>query len=318
MEKEVFDAIYKTVDNKTTEELLDIVNNHLHDCSNEQKWMIAVVLSKREVEFSLDDFPPHLCDKLYYIEKTKIFSPGYLILAVACVIIALIISIGSPGNIGLHILVISLGILSAYWLCNKVWKTNEVRTKIACTGIKSVNYTAFVEQSNNDIMGNKTTKDFIVDTLDQLNCQYQIHENRTEQFEMYYDIEFAFQAQYFVLRCFDSHIAVDLYYVGWYEEKMDSIDRVEKVKWAVNQTNTLTDVICSYHEYEEDNSIVVSSRYHFYLPPTMPDVKGFINVILTDMFKQRRVFEQLLIQAPVETVSEKETDCENIKVLGEC
>jgi len=76
MEKEVFDAIYNKIDGKTTEELRDIVNNHLNDYSDDQKWMITVVLSKRKVQFPIDDFPSDVkkADEKVWVECTGVRS----------------------------------------------------------------------------------------------------------------------------------------------------------------------------------------------------------------------------------------------------
>ena len=202
MTRKVFNAIYDTVDSKTTEELLDIVDNRLEDCSDEQKWMIAMVLSKRKVEFSLDGFPSDFdYDGLFYYNTESHFETAYLIVAGACALVALIICLGLWDDYRTMTMVSAIAAAAIGYCLKNGWKEKGARIEVDCTGVRSEYATGFFESQNNNKMEYTKTKDLIVGALTQLSCIPTVEENSGDDGTPYYNIQFNYQGLFFVMRC---------------------------------------------------------------------------------------------------------------------
>ena len=90
-----------------------------------------------------------------------------------------------------------------------------------------------------DQMVKRNTRDFFLDTLTKIGCQYEIDEDNDT-------IIFAYQGEYFQVYARDESPFVTLYDTHWAHIELCDIDEFARLQKAINQSNINNSVITVY------------------------------------------------------------------------
>ena len=127
------------------------------------------------------------------------------------------------------------------------------------------------------------TRDFLIDLLTKLGCQYEVDENDR--------IDFRWQGGYFTADANNESAFVIVWYFQWAEYELYDIDTISRVKRVINDANIHYNIDVVYSANEAGSTFSVHSKKHFLLMSQIPDAEAYLQAILGMFFQVRRYVE---------------------------
>ena len=136
------------------------------------------------------------------------------------------------------------------------------------------------------------TRDFLIDLLTKLGCQYEVDENDR--------IDFRWQGGYFTADANNESAFVIVWYFQWAEYELYDIDTISRVKRVINDANIHYNIDVVYSANEAGSTFSVHSKKHFLLMSQIPDAEAYLQAILGMFFQVRRYVETQIDKLKVE------------------
>ena len=136
------------------------------------------------------------------------------------------------------------------------------------------------------------TRDFMMELLTKLGCQYEVDENDR--------INFKWQGGYFTADTNNESAFVIVWYYQWAEYELYDIDTISRVKRVINDANIYYDINVVYSMYEAGSTFSVHSKKHFLLMPQIPDAEAYLQAVLGMFFQVRRYEETQIDKLQIE------------------
>ena len=192
-----------------------------------------------------------------------------------------------------HYIIIAVGILLGA-LINKLvaeepWekKLREIKQRHAKEGAQKgreqMEQEDKMEKSENEqaVSGSISmdigTRDLLIRVLQELGCP--VHENEQE------DLIFQFQGQHFVAVASNDRLCIIVHYPWWLQCSLFDVERLAKIKKAINEANFCTRVASCYTVADEGDVVGVHSQKNFLFIPQIPDIAGYLKAMLEDFFQ---------------------------------
>ena len=130
------------------------------------------------------------------------------------------------------------------------------------------------------------TKDLLIETLQQMNCQVQIPDDDGEGERVY----FSYQGGSFIAYASNKGLMVDVVYPQWYEHDVYDIDGFSNVRRLINDVNGYSNVTIFYYIDEEEERVHVHSRRRFLFSTELIKPEIYLRSMLDDFFPTRQQF----------------------------
>lgn len=121
------------------------------------------------------------------------------------------------------------------------------------------------------------TRDLLVRALQELGCP--VRENEQG------DLNFQFQGQHFLAVASNDRLCITVHYPWWLQCSLFDVERLARIKKAINEANLRTRVASFYTVAEEGDMVGVHSQKNFLLIPQIPDITGYLKAMLEDFFQ---------------------------------
>ena len=129
-----------------------------------------------------------------------------------------------------------------------------------------------------DQMVKRNTRDFFLDTLTKIGCQYEIDEDNDT-------IIFAYQGEYFQVYARDESPFVTLYDTHWAHIELCDIDEFARLQKAINQSNINNSVITVYTIDEAGGNVDVHCKSVVLFIPELPSIADYLRLELGEFFR---------------------------------
>ena len=129
-----------------------------------------------------------------------------------------------------------------------------------------------------DQMVKRNTRDFFLDTLSKIGCQYEIDEDNDT-------IIFAYQGEYFQVYARDESPFVTLYDTHWAHIELCDIDEFARLQKAINQSNINNSVITVYTIDEAGGNVDVHCKSVVLFIPELPSIADYLRLELGEFFR---------------------------------
>ena len=129
-----------------------------------------------------------------------------------------------------------------------------------------------------DQMVKRNTRDFFLDTLSKIGCQYEIDEDNDT-------IIFAYQGEYFQVYVRDESPFVTLYDTHWAHIELCDIDEFARLQKAINQSNINNSVITVYTIDEAGGNVDVHCKSVVLFIPELPSIADYLRLELGEFFR---------------------------------
>lgn len=129
-----------------------------------------------------------------------------------------------------------------------------------------------------DQMVKRNTRDFFLDTLTKIGCQYEIDEDNDT-------IIFAYQGEYFQVYARDESPFVTLYDTHWAHIELCDIDEFVRLQKAINQSNINNSVITVYTIDEAGGNVDVHCKSVVLFIPELPNIADYLRLELGEFFR---------------------------------
>ena len=129
-----------------------------------------------------------------------------------------------------------------------------------------------------DQMVKRNTRDFFLDTLTKIGCQYEIDDDNDT-------IIFAYQGEYFQVYARDESPFVTLYAPHWAHIELCDIDEFARLQKAINQSNINNSVITVYTIDEAGGNVDVHCKSVVLFIPELPSIADYLRLELGEFFR---------------------------------
>ena len=124
----------------------------------------------------------------------------------------------------------------------------------------------------------RNTRDFFLDTLTKIGCQYEIDEDNDT-------IIFAYQGEYFQVYARNESPFVTLYDTHWAHIELCDIDEFARLQKAINQSNINNSVITVYTIDEAGGNVDVHCKSVVLFIPELPNIADYLRLELGEFFR---------------------------------
>ena len=121
------------------------------------------------------------------------------------------------------------------------------------------------------------TRDLLIRALQELGCP--VRENEQG------NLNFQFQGQHFVAVASNDRLCITVHYPWWLNCSLYDVERLAKIKKAINEANFHTRVSTFYTVADEGDIVGVHSQKSILLIPQIPDITGYLKAMLEDFFQ---------------------------------
>lgn len=149
--------------------------------------------------------------------------------------------------------------------------------------------------NNNENNGEMQTRELVIDTLLQLNCQPQFSDDEEDK-----SIYFSYQGGNFHINAADGVAFIEIWFTWWHKGTLDDIDELSNIRKAINVLNINTSVTTVYSMDNKNNKIGVHSKKNFLFIKEIPHIQSYLASMLGDFFSTVRAFDQILQQTEKE------------------
>ena len=129
-----------------------------------------------------------------------------------------------------------------------------------------------------DQMVKRNTRDFFLDTLRKIGCQYEIDEDNDT-------IIFAYQGEYFQVYARNESPFVTLYDTHWAHIELCDIDEFARLQKTINQSNINNSVITVYTIDEAGGNVDVHCKSVVLFIPELPSIADYLRLELGEFFR---------------------------------
>ena len=129
-----------------------------------------------------------------------------------------------------------------------------------------------------DQMVKRNTRDFFLDTLTKIGCQYEIDDDNDT-------IIFAYQGEYFQVYARNESPFVTLYDTHWAHIELCDIDEFARLQKAINQSNINNSVITVYTIDEAGGNVDVHCKSVVLFIPELPSIADYLRLELGEFFR---------------------------------
>lgn len=133
------------------------------------------------------------------------------------------------------------------------------------------------------------TRDLFLETLTKMGCQYEIDEEDDQ-------ISFMWQGGHFTADAENDSAFVVVWFLYWDEYELYDIDALSRVKRVINDANIRYSVNVVYSINEAGSTFHVHSKKHFLFISQIPDVEGYLQSILGQIFQVRHFVDSELVR----------------------
>jgi len=152
--------------------------------------------------------------------------------------------------------------------------------------------------TDNDNKGELQTRELVIDTLLQLNCQPQFSDEEDDK-----SIYFTYQGGHFHINASDGVAFIDIWFTWWHDGTLDDIDELSNIRKTINVLNINTNVTTMYSMDNENNKIGVHSKKNILFMKEIPHIQSYLASMLGDFFTTVRAFDQILQQTEKENAT---------------
>ena len=124
----------------------------------------------------------------------------------------------------------------------------------------------------------RNTRDFFLDTLSKIGCQYEIDEDDDT-------IIFAYQGEYFQVYARDESPFVTLYDTHWAHIELCDIDEFARLQKTINQSNISNSVITVYTIDEAGGNVDVHCKSVVLFITELPNIADYLRLELGEFFR---------------------------------
>lgn len=150
-------------------------------------------------------------------------------------------------------------------------------------------YDQALEQKETTMEETKGTRDLFLGILTKIGCQYEIDEEDNQ-------ISFKWQGGNFSADTENDCPFVVVWYLYWDEYELYDIDALSRVKRVINDANIRYNVNVVYSVNEAGSTFHVHSKKHFLFISQIPDIEGYLQSILGQIFQVRHYVDSELIK----------------------
>lgn len=150
-------------------------------------------------------------------------------------------------------------------------------------------YDQALEQEGTTMEETKGTRDLFLETLTKMGCQYEIDEEDNQ-------VSFKWQGGNFSADAENNSPFVVVWYLYWDEYELYDIDALSRVKRVINDANIRYSVNVVYSINEAGSTFHVHSKKHFLFISQIPDVEGYLQSILGQIFQVRHFVDSELVR----------------------
>ena len=129
-----------------------------------------------------------------------------------------------------------------------------------------------------DQMVMRNARDFFLDILSKIGCQYEIDEDNDA-------IIFAYQGEYFQVYARDESPFVTLYDTHWAHIELCDIDEFARLQKTINQSNINNSVITVYTIDEAGGNVDVHCKSVVLFIPELPSIADYLRLELGEFFR---------------------------------
>ena len=129
-----------------------------------------------------------------------------------------------------------------------------------------------------DQMVMRNARDFFLDILSKIGCQYEIDEDNDA-------IIFAYQGEYFQVYARDESPFVTLYDTHWAHIELCDIDEFARLQKTINQSNINNSVITVYTIDEAGGNVDVHCKSVVLFIPELPNIADYLRLELGEFFR---------------------------------
>lgn len=129
-----------------------------------------------------------------------------------------------------------------------------------------------------DQMVKRNTRDFFLDILSKIGCQYEIDEDNDT-------IIFVYQGEYFQVYARGESPFVTLYDTHWAHIELCDIDEFARLQKAINQSNINNSVITVYTIDEAGGNVDVHCKSVVLFIPELPSIADYLRLELGEFFR---------------------------------
>lgn len=151
---------------------------------------------------------------------------------------------------------------------------------------------------NNENNDGMQTRELVIDTLLQLNCQPQFSDDEDDK-----SIYFSYQGGNFHINAADGVAFIEIWFTWWHDGTLDDIDELSNIRKAINVLNINASVTTMYSMDNENNKIGVHSKKNLLFIKEIPHIQSYLASILGDFFSTVRAFDEILQQTERENVT---------------
>ncbi len=186
-------------------------------------------------------------------------------------------------EIVISIVVIAAVLIAVYWQNKR--EDREIQEKVdrQIAGLHEDNQQKNME--NNETKAPQT-REFFLETLSQIGCQYEIEEDQR--------ISFQWQGGYFMAEATDDCLFVNVWYLRWGEWLLYDVDTLSRVKRIMNDANINHSLSVVYSVDEENDQFLLHTKRNILFIPEIPDIKNYLQAMLSEFYNVRRYIEKEL------------------------
>lgn len=176
------------------------------------------------------------------------------------------------------------GILVSIW-------NNRQENKQMQENVDESHPSASASLSDHDESGNQArTRDFFLDTLIKLGCQYELADGDDKRIDFFYHGE-----------CFSAYASNDKLYVSlwdtyWKQVELQDIDEVCCLRKAINTSNINARVTTIYTIDEANSKMIVHSKSTIPFLSSMPVIENYLRTELNVFFRTHHIIEVAMLR----------------------
>lgn len=131
--------------------------------------------------------------------------------------------------------------------------------------------------TRDEIQAEIGTRDLLLCVLTQIGCQYTIGEDER--------IHFDYQGEHLWAEAINDCRFINVYDTGWERCEMYDVEKVARLKQAINEVNFREVVTVFYTIDEADSMMWVHCKTNFLLIPQLPDIDTYFKIELAALFQ---------------------------------
>lgn len=139
-------------------------------------------------------------------------------------------------------------------------------------------YDVALEKSNKAMEETKGTRDYFLDILTKIGCQYEIDDEDKERFY------FAYQGENFAVDMNNERQYVNLWDMFWASVELYDIDQLARLKKVINESNLRFATTTVYTVNEAGSTVDVHCKSVILFCAQIPDLETYLRAELNDFF----------------------------------